>query len=129
MIVLSSVIRFALKKKKSKNRHKLEIVRDVLSAATVKKKKTRIMYQANLSYILIEKYLRNLLDNGLVTPVEGSFYLITKKGRHFLEMYGGYIERCVKIGDEVHEARKHKERLEDMCFNTSPKASSPSGLR
>ena len=122
-------MRFALGKKKSKNRHKLEIVRDVLSAATEKKKKTRIMYQANLSYVLIEKYLKSLLDNGLVACVEDSFYLITKKGKHFLEMYSGYIERCTKIGDEVHQARKNKEHLEDMCFNTSPKVSSTSGLR
>ena len=42
--------------KKNKNRNSLEIVMDTLSAALVRTKKTRIMYQAHLSFQLLEKY-------------------------------------------------------------------------
>ena len=48
--------------KKNKNRRRLEIVRDLLSAASEKTRKTRIMYQANLSFRQNEKYLNSLLE-------------------------------------------------------------------
>ena len=51
----------SVKAKKSRsNRNSLDIVRDILSAALVKARKTRIMYQANLSYAQVQKYLMKL---------------------------------------------------------------------
>ena len=41
---------FRVKRSGNKNRGRLEIVRDMLSVSTERTKKTRIMYQANLSY-------------------------------------------------------------------------------
>ncbi len=104
-------------KNKNKNRSSLEIVGDVLSIALAKVKKTRIMYQANLSYVQLEKYLKVLLDGGLIQCDEGSCYLITQKGRDFLRTYADYLERCSRIRKEAEGTAKDRKMLEDMCFN------------
>ena len=101
---------------KGKNRRRLDIVRDMLSIVSVKVRKTRIMYQANLSYLQVEKYLNGLLENGLVES-DGNSYLITSKGKDFLQMHADYVERCRRIGDDIDGARKDELLLENMCFN------------
>jgi predicted transcriptional regulator len=106
-----------LRKKKNKNRGRLEIIRDMLSAASEKTRKTRIMYQASLSYRLLEKYLKSLLESGLVECVDDSFYLITWKGKEFLQSYDDYLERCRRLGEEIRGVRKDMLLLENMCFN------------
>lgn len=106
-----------LRKKKNKNRGRLEIVRDMLCAASEKNKKTRIMYQASLSYRLLEKYLKSLLESGLVECVDDSFYLITWKGKEFLQSYDDYLERCRRLGEEISGVRKDRLLLENICFN------------
>jgi predicted transcriptional regulator len=103
---------------KNKNRGRLEIVKDVLSIAVVRVRKTRIMYQANLSYTQLEKYLGVLLDRGLMECDDESCYSITWKGKEFLQMYSDYLERVKRIGDEVNGAQKHRLQLENMCFNS-----------
>jgi len=114
---LSTVSDLGLRKKKNKNRGRLEIIRDMLSAASEKTRKTRIMYQANLSYRLLEKYLKSLLESGLVKCVDDSFYLITWKGKEFLQSYDDYLERCMTLGEEIRGVRKDRLLLENMCFN------------
>jgi len=114
---LFKVSDFRVRKNKNKNRSSLEIVRDMLSAASVRIRKTRIMYQARLSYRLMEKYLSGLLESGLVECGDDSFYLITWKGKNFLQMYEDYLERCGRIGEEIRSARKDRLLLENMCFN------------
>ena len=49
----------ALKNRRTvnKNRCSLDIAREVLSIVSVKVRKTRIMYGANLSFVQLEKYL------------------------------------------------------------------------
>jgi predicted transcriptional regulator len=49
------------RKTTNKNRSHLDIVREVLSVALVKVRKTRIMYRANLSYLQLEHYLKALV--------------------------------------------------------------------
>ncbi len=108
-------------KREKKNRHRLEIVRDMLSIASVKTRKTRIMYQANLSYRIMEKYLNSLLENGLIECDEEAYYSITSRGKQFLQMYADYLERNRKTVEEITLARKNvkmeKFKLENMCFN------------
>jgi len=126
---LFTVSDLGLREKKSKNRRRLEIVRDMLSAASVKTKKTRIMYQANLSYRQMEKYLNSLLESGLVECDDDSFYLITWKGKEFLEMYEDYLERCRRIGEEIKGARKDGLLLENMCFNNESNSKRMAGRK
>ena len=109
--------RLGLNKNKKRNRSKIEIVRDMLSIVSVSVRKTRIMYQANLSYGQLEKYLGSLLEQGLVECDDDSCYLITWKGKEFLQIYRDHLERCKKIGEDIGEARKKRLTLENMCFN------------
>lgn len=108
---------FQLEQKCKRYRPSLEIARDMLSIASAKVRKTRMMYAANLSYRQSEKYLKNLLDNGLLECQDDSCYLITKRGKDFLQMYDEYIERNRRIAEEISGARKDRLLLENMCFN------------
>ncbi len=112
---------FLLKKADNKNRSSLEIVRDMLIVASERCKKTRILYDAHLNYRLLEKYLGVLLENGLLEPVDDLFYLITSKGKYFLQKYEGYLEICNKIGEDIEDARQEKLALKNMCFNNKTK--------
>jgi predicted transcriptional regulator len=106
-----------IEKNGNKNRGRLDIVRDVLSIAFVKVRKTRIMYQANLSYLQLEKYLKVLLDGGLVECDGESYYSITQKGREFVRAYADYLETCSRIRKEADGTVRDRQMLEDMCFN------------
>jgi predicted transcriptional regulator len=114
---LTDTLKRIIGKKDKKNRDNLEIVRDVLAIASVKSKKTRIMYQANLSYRILEKYLNSLLDNHLMECDDDAYYSITSRGKEFLQQYNDYLDRCKKIGEEVVGARKERLLLENICFN------------
>jgi predicted transcriptional regulator len=101
----------------NKNRCSLDIVRDVLSITLVKVRKTRVMYQANLSYVQLERYLKVLLDGGLMECDGDSCYLITQKGREFLQTFANYLERCSRIKKEADATARDRQLLEDICFN------------
>jgi predicted transcriptional regulator len=109
----------SLKSWKSANRNRLDIVRDILAVASAKVKKTRIMYQANLNYVQMEKYLKVLLEERLLARDrdDGSCYLITKKGKEFLRVYADYLKRRRRLVGEVDGTVKHRLLLESMCFN------------
>lgn len=121
-----------MKKREKKNRHKLDIVRDMLSIASVKTRKTRIMYQANLSYRILEKYLNSLLENGLI-ECEEAYYLITDRGKQFLQMYADYLEKSKRTVEEITLAHKNVEmeklKLENMCFNNAFNSKHPVNTR
>jgi predicted transcriptional regulator len=89
----------------------------MLLVATVRVRKTRIMYQANLSYRHMEKYLRDLQDSGLIECDDFSCYIVTSKGKEFLQMYDEYLERQRRINEEISGASKDRLLLENMCFN------------
>ena len=59
----------------SRNRGRLDIVRDVLSVAVVRVRKTKIMIHANLNYVQVNGYLKDLLAGGLVELKGDSYYL------------------------------------------------------
>jgi predicted transcriptional regulator len=70
------------------NRHKVEIVADILEICRNDTRKTSIMYQANLSFKLLTKYLRLLQQANLVRAGEdGYVYSVTDKGLEFLKQY------------------------------------------
>jgi predicted transcriptional regulator len=109
-----------LGKNKGNNRNSLDIVRDMLSAASVSVRKTRIMYQASLSFVQVEKYLHTLLEKGLLTHDGDSCYLITKKGLDFVRLYDEYVEQCRLIREQVDRSVRNRLFLEDMCSRHEP---------
>jgi predicted transcriptional regulator len=69
-----------------KNRRTTDIVADILKATINGDTKTHIMYKANLSFPLLKKYLKVLIDKGLI--IQDIFeYRISRLGRDFLELY------------------------------------------
>ena len=107
----------SLKERKpaNKNRSSLDIVREVLSIALAKVCKTRIMYGANLSFLQLEKYLKALLGNTLLSFDSDSGYLITTSGKEFLQLYEDYLERSTCLKGEVESHAKYRQHLENMC--------------
>jgi predicted transcriptional regulator len=74
-----------------KHRTREEIIAEMLSIALTNAKQTHIMYQANLSYPLLQKYLQLLTDSDLIKHHhEDNTYTITPKGEHYLDLYTEY---------------------------------------
>jgi len=109
-----------LKKKRTvnKNRGRLDIVRDVLSIASVKVRKTRIMYGANLSFVQLERYLSLLQGSGLLEHDGDSGYLVTERGIKFLQLYEGCLEQSMRLKGEVEKNSEDMLQLENMCFGS-----------
>jgi predicted transcriptional regulator len=113
-LLLSSV---KAKKNSRSNRNSLDIVKDILSVASIKARKTRIMYQANLSYVQVQKYLHDLLEKDLLGHDGNSFYFITRKGLQFLKLYDEHVELCRRLEEQVEEVNRERMRLDRMCSN------------
>ncbi|MDO8563476.1 MAG: winged helix-turn-helix domain-containing protein [Nanoarchaeota archaeon] len=77
----------------NKKRTKLEIIKDILEVIKSKNgkiKPTHILYKSNLSHIMMELYLKELMDKKLVSEkIDGKnkTYAITEKGNEYLEKY------------------------------------------
>ena len=93
-------------------RKRLEIVADILSVVKGGAKKTRIMYQANLSYKLLTLYLRFVREAGLVSTEGKGNYDLTQKGHEFLERYKQYSQRSEQVEGELEKVQREKGVLE-----------------
>lgn len=87
---------------------------DVLRAADKGARKTRIMYVANLSYRLLEKYLRQTLNVGFLC-FDGGNYDLTEKGREFLERYCQFSSKYSELERELENMTFERNALEKMC--------------
>jgi predicted transcriptional regulator len=68
-----------------KYRSRTDIVAQILESANGGVTKTRIMYEAYLSYAQLKEYLSTLMQNGLIEYSEGEHkYRTTTKGMQFL---------------------------------------------
>lgn len=106
----------------SKYRSRLQIVADILFVAENGAKKTRIMYQANLSYDLLKRYLAEALEADLISiNKDERSYITTQKGKAFLKKYEEYCERCTRLQEQFKGARKDEMVLESMCSNMGDK--------
>ena len=101
-----------------KYRARLEIIADILQVVSQKAKKTQIMYQANLSYKVLQRYLKNMTAYSLISFENSEqCYVLTPKGGAFLEVYKNFskIEKTVK---KCHiEVCNKKRFLEELCAN------------
>lgn len=93
-------------------RKRLEIIADILSVVKGGAKKTRIMYQANLSYKLLTVYLRFVREAGLVFTQGKGNYSLTQKGHEFLEKYKQYSQRFEQLEMELKDVRRERGILE-----------------
>jgi predicted transcriptional regulator len=101
----------------SKYRDRLQIIASILSITSSGAKKTRIMYQANLSYKLLCQYLNDVLDAGLVCFEKGELYVLTAKGKEFLDRHVEYSKRRMNLEKHLSHVNGEKTALEEMCSN------------
>ncbi|AIF84125.1 putative transcriptional regulator [Candidatus Nitrososphaera evergladensis SR1] len=92
--------------KRTNNRTRFEIIRDILDLCLVPQKKTHIMSRANLSYEQTNYYLAVLIENGLlengrregVSDLRHKQYAnTTEKGRKVLQALASTIEATDSI--------------------------------
>jgi predicted transcriptional regulator len=81
-----------------KIRSKVDIYADVFRVATGGIKKTRIVYGANLNFVIVKRYLSELIDLGLLEARDG-LYRTTERGPNFLEHYNDLAS--ILIQEEV----------------------------
>ena len=67
-------------------RNNLDITADILEVANQGAKKTQIVYKTNLNFLIVKKYLNNLMEKNLMNK-EDVHYYTTEKGREFLNSY------------------------------------------
>ena len=97
-------------------RGRLDIIADILNVASKNAKKTQIMYQANLSYKVLQKYLTEVTDASLVCfEDETHCYRLTEKGQRFLEAYETYSKTNRRVEERLNEIETKKKALRDLC--------------
>jgi predicted transcriptional regulator len=97
-----------------KNRDRLSIVAAILEAATPGASKTRIMFSANLSFSLLEKYLEVANRAGFLQS-NGSKYQLTELGQDFLREYKHFHERYDRAQKMLKSLGSERERLTLLC--------------
>lgn len=98
----------------AKYRRRFDILADMVRVASSGAKKTKIMYFANLSYLLLNKYLDEAMHTGFLR-YNGEEYLTTRKGGAFLERYNDFRSRYSRVNADLEELKSEAERLERMC--------------
>ena len=72
------------------------------------------MYFANLSFLLLNKYLKDALHVGFLRS-DGELFFVTKKGVAFLERYKQFSSRYSSVKEDLAELDGEAEALERMC--------------
>lgn len=76
-------------------RGRLEIIYNILSLCQRPVQKTYIMYQVNLSYAQLQKYIKYLVQANLLELNKNEhedLYIITEKGQNLIEEYKKLLE-------------------------------------
>jgi predicted transcriptional regulator len=97
-------------------RSRFDIIADMLCVANGRAKKTKIMYQANLSYKLLTKYLIEVRRSNLVTyERKGRCYVLTPKGGEFLKVYKQYSTHAVYVEKHLTHFKLEEKVLRKLC--------------
>lgn len=86
-------------------RDSLTIMMDLLRNMYQPIKPTKLLYKTNLNHTQLRTYLDNLVGTGLIQRVSEPFcgFLITEKGREFLELVAKYQRRGKPLGADRTE--------------------------
>lgn len=97
-------------------RNRLDIIADILQVVSQNAKKTQIMYQANLSYKVLQRYLGDITSASLIHfEIEEQCYVLTRKGREFLEAYKDYVRINKRVEKHINDVDSKKKNLEELC--------------
>jgi len=95
-------------------RHRFDILADVVRVAGPGAKKTRIMFLANLSYALLQRYLEEAVSLGFL-QTNAEMFLATPKGEEFLAKYNAFKSASSRVKADLENLRCETELLERMC--------------
>jgi predicted transcriptional regulator len=109
-----------------KNRDRISIITNILKAANSGSCKTHIMFDANLSFRVLEKYLNAALNYGLINQEEFK-YKVTDIGREYFEQYKHFEECYISAQKMLESLSCERERLARFC-STSNVDKSPNSL-
>jgi len=99
-------------------RGKLDIIADILNIASRNAKKTQIMYQANLSYKVLQRYLTEIMEASLISFESAKqYYMLTPKGREFLDAYKKYSRTNKSMEKRLNDVCTKRKALEGLCSN------------
>ncbi len=97
-------------------RDRLDIIADILNVASREAKKTQIMYQANLSYKVLQRYLNEIIEASLVRfENHNQCYMLTYKGQEYLEAYKDYARCSKSMEKRLNDFSIKKRVLEALC--------------
>jgi predicted transcriptional regulator len=98
----------------TKYRRRFDILADIVRVAGTGARKTKIMYFANLSFVLLNKYLEDALHVGFLR-FNDERYLMTRKGETFLEHYAKFSSDRLRVNRDLEKLQFRAEVLEMMC--------------
>lgn len=97
-------------------RDRLDIIADILNVASREAKKTQIMYQANLSYKVLQRYLSEVVEASLVRFEDNEqIYQLTDKGHEYLDAYKDYFRCSKSMEKHLNDFSAKKRVLENLC--------------
>jgi len=101
-------------------RRRIDIIADILKVTETEAKKTQIMYRANLSYTVLQKYLAELTEASLINYTDDTqCYALTSKGREYLVLYKEYSKANKRIEKRLTTANVKKHHLAKLCTNSN----------
>ena len=93
-----------------KNRDGLSIIAAILDACSTQTNKTHIMFSANLSFKLLEKYLETLTRARLI-KIEGNKYELTEEGHEFIANFRKIHERYISAQKTFKSVESERKKL------------------
>jgi predicted transcriptional regulator len=78
-----------VEKRGRRKRNRYELLADLLRSSKGGARKTNLMFRANLSFVLLNKYLNFLLEKGFLESKDGLFFP-TRPGLIYLQRYVRY---------------------------------------
>jgi predicted transcriptional regulator len=97
-------------------RDRLDIIADILNVASRDAKKTQIMYQANLSYKVLQRYLSETIGASLLRFEKNKqCYQLTCKGEEYLVAYKEYARCSKSMEKHLNVFSIKKKVLEELC--------------
>ncbi|MCL5877787.1 MAG: winged helix-turn-helix domain-containing protein [Candidatus Bathyarchaeota archaeon] len=97
-------------------RDRLDIIADILNVVAREAKKTQIMYQANLSYKVLQRYLNEIAEASLIRFEDNNqIYLLTGKGHEYLDAYKDYARCSKNMEKRLNDFSIKRKILENLC--------------
>jgi predicted transcriptional regulator len=93
-----------VKRDRMARRHKLDIMAEILRLSMVGTRKTRLVYLANLNFLMLNKYLKLLEEKGFVYIHSNRIYT-TREGAEYLKQY----EELMMAWNLTEHKVNHKE--------------------